>query len=360
MAEGIGCLWEKTAQAPERHPYFRVHGHREVPVVVVGGGFTGLSTALHLAEAGAGEVVLIEAARIGYGASGRNNGQVIPTLSRIDPDDFVARFGEARGTRFAHLVRDSAAYLFDLVRRHEIDCDAVQAGWVQPAHRPSRLKLSESRVRQWQKMGADVELLDRQRMAEVLGTDAYHGGWLAATGGHVNPLGLARGLAKACAAQGVEIYENTPLMFLQPQQKRWRITTPHGTFLADQVVLATAAYTAGRLGRLKASFLPYRSYQCATAPLDGQTRSVVLRHNHAMSDTRGDLRFAHYDRDGRLVVGGALVFTWNDAARLGRQVQAKLAETFPTIGEVDIETVWHGQFALTRDGFPKLFEMGPG
>jgi glycine/D-amino acid oxidase-like deaminating enzyme len=335
-------------------------GERRVAVAVVGAGFTGLSTALHLAEAGVREVVVLEAARVGHGASGRNNGQVIPTLSRADPDAFVRHLGEDRGTRFAHLVRDSASFLFDLVRRHGIDCDAVQKGWVQPAHRPSRLALSEKRVRLWQKFGADVDLLDKTQTAEILGTDTYFGGWQAPTGGHVNPLGLARGLAKAAVAAGATVFEQSPVTSMVRTGDHWRLTTPGGAVLADQVVLATAGYTGGAFGKLRASFLPYRSYQCATAPVDGQTRSVVLRHDHAMSDTRGDLRFAHYDRDGRLVVGGALVLYHDDAARIRKQVRSKLAETFPALRDPVVETVWHGQFALSKDGLPHLFEAGPG
>lgn len=354
----MGSLWEATAQPPVAYP--RLAGERRVAVAIVGAGFTGLSTALHLAEAGARDVVVLEAETVGYGASGRNNGQVIPTLSRADPDMFVRHLGVERGTRFAHLVRDSAAFLFDLVRRHGIACDAVQNGWVQPAHRPSRFEISKRRVRLWQEFGADVELVDRERMAAILGTDAYFGGWLAPTGGHVNPLGLARGLAKAATAAGAELFEHSPVTAMTRTGAAWRLGTPGGTLLADQVVLATAGYTGAAFGKLRASFLPYRSYQCATAPVDGQTRSVVLRYDHAMSDTRGDLRFAHYDRDGRLVVGGALVLYHDDANRIRRQVRAKLAETFPTLGAPTIETVWHGQFALSKDGLPHLFEAGPG
>ena len=356
MAEAAGSLWERTAPAATPEPPLR--GERRVPVAVVGAGFTGLATALDLAPDG--EVVVLEAATVGHGASGRNNGQVIPTLSRAEPDDFVRRFGEERGTRFAHLVRDSAARVFDLVRRHGIDCDAVQAGWVQPAHRPSRFRLSEARVRQWRRFGAEVELIEPPTMAALLGSDAYHGGWLAPAGGHVNPLALARGLATAAAAAGATIHERSPVTALTRDGDRWRLVTPAGTVLAEQVVLATAAYTSGAAPRLRASFLPYRSYQAATAPVDGQTRGVVLRHDHAMSDTRGDLRFAHYDRDGRLVVGGALVLYANDHERIARQVRRKLAEIFPAVAEPVVETVWHGDFALTTDGLPHLFEAGPG
>src|SRR5215203_3946603 len=144
---------------------------------------------------------VLEAAEPGFGASGRNNGQVIPTLSRADPDAIVARHGAA-GERFVALLRDSAALLFDLARRHAIDAEAEQAGWVQPAHSPGRIRISEARVRQWSRWGAPVALLDCGEVRAMTGSDAWHGGFWNRSGGHINPLALTRGLAGAALAAG--------------------------------------------------------------------------------------------------------------------------------------------------------------
>ena len=186
-------LWAATAPAAPALPM--LDRDTETDVAVIGAGFSGLSTALHLREAGR-DVVVLEARDVGFGASGRNNGQVIPTLTRPDPDDMVARLGAENGEKFVALVRDSASYLFDLVRRHAIACDAEQTGWIQPAHSPGRVLLSERRVRQWSRRGAPVELVDRARMQQMLGSEAYYGGMLNPTGGHINPLG------KFCGASG--------------------------------------------------------------------------------------------------------------------------------------------------------------
>src|SRR6202521_5702329 len=150
-------LW--AAATPPGPDLPELVGTAEADVIVIGGGFTGLSTALHLREAGAG-VAIVEAMEPGWGASGRNNGQVIPTLSRPDPDDIVARHGVA-GERFVALLRDSASVLFDIVRRYQIQAEQEQAGWVQPVHSPGRIKIAERRVRQWSKFGAPVALLSR-------------------------------------------------------------------------------------------------------------------------------------------------------------------------------------------------------
>src|SRR5918911_3465239 len=166
-------LWAAVTPAGPELP--ELTGTQQADVIVIGAGFTGLSTALHLREAGV-DVAVIEAAEPGWGASGRNNGQVIPTLTRQDPEDIVARHGEA-GERFVALLRDSAATLFDLARAHGIEAEAEQNGWVQPVHTPGRIRIAERRVRQWAKLGAPVELLSREETREMLGSDAWHGGF---------------------------------------------------------------------------------------------------------------------------------------------------------------------------------------
>src|SRR4051795_5702910 len=143
-------LW--VAVTPPAPDLPQLVGTAETDAIVIGAGFTGLSTALHLREAGV-EVAILEAMEPGWGASGRNNGQVIPTLSRPDPEDIVARHGAA-GERFVALLRESASLLFDVARRYQIEAEQEQAGWVQPVHSPGRIKIAERRVRQWSKFGA--------------------------------------------------------------------------------------------------------------------------------------------------------------------------------------------------------------
>src|SRR5713101_4746900 len=159
-----GSLW--AAVTPPGPDLPRLIGTAEADVVVIGGGFTGLSTALHLREMGV-DVAIVEAMEPGWGASGRNNGQVIPTLSRPDPDDIVAKHGAA-GERFVALLRDSASTLFDIARRYQIQAEQEQAGWVQPVHSAGRIKFGERRVRQWSKFGAPVELLSRHEVRKML------------------------------------------------------------------------------------------------------------------------------------------------------------------------------------------------
>src|SRR5204863_3213485 len=199
-------LW--AAETPAGPELPRLVGTAEADVVIIGAGFTGLSSALQLREANV-DVAVVEAAEPGWGASGRNNGQVIPTLSRPDPEDIVAKHG-AVGERFVALLRDSASVLFDVARRYQIPAEQEQAGWVQPVHSPGRIKIAERRVRQWSKFGAAVELLSRDQTRDMLGSDAWFGGFCNRTGGHINPLALSRGLARAMLDRGGRIYARSP------------------------------------------------------------------------------------------------------------------------------------------------------
>src|SRR4051794_33372739 len=165
-------LW--AAMTPSGPELPELTGTQQADVIVIGGGFTGLSTALHLREAGV-DVAIVEAAEPGFGGSGRNNGQVIPTLTRPDPEDIVARH-RAAGERFVALLRDCASTLFDVARRYQIQAEQEQAGWIQPVHSPGRIKIAERRVRQWTKAGAAVEFLPREEVTKMLGSDAWHGG----------------------------------------------------------------------------------------------------------------------------------------------------------------------------------------
>src|ERR1700681_3127497 len=210
-------LW--AAMTPPGPDLPRLIGTTEADVVVIGGGFTGLSTALHLREAGV-DVAIVEAMEPGWGASGRNNGQVIPTLSRPDPEDIIAKHGAA-GERFVALLRDSASVLFDLARRYQIQAEQDRTGWVQPGPSPGGIKIAERRVRQWSKFGASVELLSRDETRQMLGSDAWFGGFWNRSGGHINPLALSRGLARAVLERGGRIYARSPVISFERQHDRW-------------------------------------------------------------------------------------------------------------------------------------------
>lgn len=351
-------LW--AAVTPSGPALPSVQGALKADVIVIGAGFTGLSTALHLREAGE-EVAVVEAMEPGWGASGSNNGQVIPTLSRVDPDDLIKRYGAA-GERFAGLIRDSAALLFDTVREHGISAEAEQTGWIQPVHTPGRMKIAERRVAQWSRLGAPVELLAAGRMRELLGSDAWHGGWWNRTGGHINPLALARGLARAVLDKGGRIYARSPALRYTREGGRWLVHTPQGVFSARALVLASNAYTGefstALAPAIAREFIPAFSWQMATQPLPEAVRRSVLPGRQAMSDTHGELHFCRYDARHRLVTGGAVINPFDKARRTKAMVAQRIARLFPQIGEVSFDYIWNGYIGMTPDYTPRFHRLG--
>lgn len=352
-------LWAAVTPAGPALP--TLEGMIETEVAVIGAGFTGLSTAIHLREAGI-PCIVVEAAEPGWGASGRNNGQVIPTLSRHDPAAIIRRHGAA-GERFVAVLRDSAATLFDLVRRYDIAAEAEQAGWVQPAHTPGRMRLVERRMRDWESHGAPVALLDRAALREMLGSDAWFGGFTNLTGGHVNPLALARGMAATALALGATILARSPVTEIEHQGGRWLVRSAGGTLRARALVLATNAY-AGSFNHTLApeiatSVVPVLSWQMATQPIGDNVARSIIPGRQAMSDTHGELYFARWDARGRLVTGGAVAIPANQPARLRPMIGARLQRLWPQIGEVRFDHVWSGNIGMTTDYFPHLHRLGP-
>lgn len=350
-------LWARLSRESFAPP--PLAGPLSTQVAIVGGGISGLSTALHLSRAGIAACVL-EARELGAGASGRNNGQVIPTLTRHDPAAILAALGPRRGDRFLRLLAGSADLLFETIDRYGIDCDSVRRGWIQPAHSPGRAKAAERRAGEWKARGAPVQILSAADIAARLGAQgAYCGGWLHESGGHINPLAFTRGLARAAAAEGASIYAGSPVTSLAPDARGWTLQTPSASVRCQTVVLATAAHSGPLWPALARTIVPVTSYQMATEPL-GRLGDTILPGNEACSDTRLDLRFLRKDRDGRIVSGGALAVQTLADRRVGRHAVRRIAELFPQLAGIGVEAVWGGRIAMTPDRLPRLLRCAPG
>jgi glycine/D-amino acid oxidase-like deaminating enzyme len=351
-------LW--AAVTPPGPDLPRLTGTAEADVVVIGGGFTGLSAALHLREAGA-DVAIIEAVEPGWGASGLNNGQVIPTLSRPDPEDIIAKH-RAVGERFVGLLRDSASVLFDLARRYQIQAEQEQTGWVQPVHSPGRIKIAERRVRQWSKFGAAVELLSRDETRQMLGSEAWFGGFWNRSGGHINPLALSRGLARVVLDLGGRIYGRSPAISVERRNDRWIVRTERAEISGRVLIVATNAYTGefskSLVPEMAREIMPVLSWQMATQPLSETARQAIIPGRQAMSDTHGELYFARHDARNRLVTGGAVIGPGNKPERLKAVVAQRLQRLWPQIGRVEFDYVWNGYIGMTTDFLPRIHRLG--
>ncbi|MEP6067019.1 MAG: FAD-dependent oxidoreductase [Paracoccaceae bacterium] len=352
-------LWVDTAPPRNLAPSFS--GLGETDVAVIGAGFTGLSAAIEIARSG-GNVTVLEGKAVGWGASGRNNGQVIPILTSAEPDVWAKRYGAA-GKRMVNLIGNSAEILFDLVREFNIEAEAEQTGWLQPAHSPGRVSLIQKRVDTWQRFGFPADIKSAEETRDMLGSDFWYGGMFNPTGGHINPLALARGMAKTAETLGATVHENSPVISYKREGAHWVIRTKTGILKARALILATNAYTGeltrGLAPRLAKSIIPVLSWQMATQPLGDNLRRSILPGRQAVSDTRGDLRFFRYDARNRLITGGAVIGNYNVANRVRAKAAASLGEAFPDLGVPDMTHIWSGYIGMNWDRFPRVHKLGP-
>ena len=225
-------------------------GTQQADVIVIGAGFTGLSTALHLREAGV-DVAIVEAAEPGWGASGRNNGQVIPTLSRPDPEDIIAKHG-AVGERFVAMLRDSASILFDVVQSTRSRPSTSRPAGFSRCIRRAASRSPNGACSSGRNSARRSNCCRASRSRDMIGSDAWYGGFWNKTGGHINPLALARGLARAVLGLGARIYARSPAISFERRNDNWIVKTEKGEISGRALVMATNAYS----GEFSKSLVP--------------------------------------------------------------------------------------------------------
>ncbi|MBP0600814.1 FAD-binding oxidoreductase [Herbaspirillum sp. LeCh32-8] len=328
-------------------------------VVVVGAGYTGLSTALHLAEGGA-SVCVLDAAQPGWGASGRNGGQVIPGL-KYDPDQLRVMFGTAVADPLIGAIGTAADTVFELIKRHGIACDALRNGWIQPTHSVKTMRALESRARQWRAEGAHAQMMDAAEVARHIGTQAYVGGWKDHRAGSIHPLKYCRGLARAAAGLGAAIHGDTRVVRLERREGGWRVHTKGGPHIdAGRVVIATNGYSDHLWPMLRQSVIAANSFIVATRPLPDELAASILPGREVASDSRRLLLYYRRDAQGRLLMGGRGPFRDprgpEDFIHLERSVEL----LFPQLKGVQYEYRWAGRVAITRDFLPHVHEPAPG
>lgn len=349
-------LWQATAAPLPACATLRQDLNTQI--AIVGGGYTGLSAALHLAEAGR-DVVMLDALDLGDGASGRNGGQVIPGL-KFDPDTLEGLYGGEAGARLVATVAAGPDLVFDLIRKHGIACDAVRKGWLQLATSERALGAIRARVRQWTARGAAVENLSSETASRMTGSRRYQGGLWDRRGGTVQPLKLVRGLALAAQRAGVRIFTHSRAAHLEHAGRQWRIRTRDGSVSCTQVVIATNAYSDKLAQPLQRTVVAVPSMQVATAPLPEELGRAILPDGQAASDTWGLLRYFRKDAHGRLIMGSRGVFGDVPPARAARLHYRAVRDIYPQLEGVAFEYHWSGFVAMTADHLPHLHEIAPG
>ena len=354
--EVANSLWSATANPLPDCPPLR--DSVACDIAIVGGGFAGLSCALHLAERGE-TPLLLEAETPGWGASGRNGGQVIPGLKE-DPDAVERAYGPETGGRMVKLAGGAPDLVFDLIERHGIDCGAVRNGWIQPSHSAAALRTTESRVEQWARRGAPIELLDSAQVESLLGCGGYHGGLLDKRGGGLHPLNYALGLATAAQAKGARLHGNSKVLGLERSGAGYRLKTAEGEVTARRVALCTNGYTGDLLPELRRSVIPMRSLQVATRPLSENARRSILPQGQVSSDTRPLLSYFRLDAEGRFLIGGRGAESVPAIRKRLRHLRATAEGLVPQIEAEDWRFHWGGLVALTPDHYAHLHEPLPG
>ncbi|MBR0557772.1 FAD-binding oxidoreductase [Ciceribacter sp. L1K23] len=347
-------LWEKTAPpAPETAV---LKTDVDADVVIVGGGYTGISAALHLAQGGVKAVVL-EATEIGFGGAGRNVG-LINAGMWVLPSEIPNVLGPVHGERALDLLGNAPYLVREVIGKHGIDCELETNGTLHCAVGASGLRELEQRFREWSARGADVRLLSADETAARIGTNAYAGSLLDMRAGTLQPLAYVRGLARAAIAAGAEIYTGSAAVHTERKGSRWTVKTAAGSVSANWIIVASEYYSAGpwEAVRNEQVLLPYFNF--ATAPLSDSQLKRILPGREGCWDTREVLSSFRMDKAGRLVFGsvGALRNTGRTIHRdWARRAIRKL---FPELGEVSFESEWYGQIGMTPDAVPRFHRFG--
>ncbi|WP_244640237.1 NAD(P)/FAD-dependent oxidoreductase [Devosia pacifica] len=331
-----------------------------VDVAVIGGGFTGMTAARELLIAGR-SVAVLDAGTIGGGASGMNAGFVVPNFAKADPAAVRAKLGAERGDALLRLVGDGANAVFRTIAEDEIECDARQTGWLNPAYGAAGAELLKARAALWRELGRPVSFLDADEIRAQTGMDIYSGALLDGDGGTIHPLDYLRGLGIGVQRRGGTVHEAQCVERVSKDGNGWRLTMRSGASLrASKVLLCTNGFTTGVASPMGRSTVPLRVYQIATTPADEATVRRISPDGRPLGDTRQNLFTYRLDRDNRLISGGMAAVPLGAFARLGRSVAERLSEELSLPKAVSPEVVWTGTAAMTPDFLPRLHQLGDG
>jgi glycine/D-amino acid oxidase-like deaminating enzyme len=347
-------LWEVSAPRFTALP--KLDAHLTADVVVVGGGFTGLSAALHLCEYGA-SVIVLEAEEIGFGGSGRNVGLVNAGLW-VKPSQVRVILGPEFGPRLLNKLGAAPALVFDLIKRHGIDCEALQNGTLHCAVGESGLKDILAREKEWRELGAPVDALDAKDTAALVGSPAFAGSLRDARAGTLQPLAYVRGLAATALKFGARIFGASPVQRTAESGGVHRLTTESGEVSAPFVIVATNAYSRAPFGSLTDELVKLPYFNFATKPLSNEQRQHVLPGKHGIWDSRRILSSARLDAAGRLIFGSVGALS-GPSRRVHRDWAARsIRRLFPELSSFAFEHEWYGSIGMTADAVPRLHRLG--
>jgi len=346
--------YNATANAMRDFP--KLTGDQRCDICVIGGGFTGLSSALHLKELGY-DVILLEAHRIGWGASGRNGGQ-LGSGQRVGQDSLENMVGTDEARILWDLGEESKNLVKDLIQKHNIKCD-LKPGILHAAHKKRYMPDYRAEVDKLQKKYdyEPIRFVDEDEMADMLGMRTYYGGTLDTGAYHLHPLNLALGLGDACHKAGVRIYENSTVLNYTENDKI-TINTPEGTVKADQLILGCNGYLGNLEPRLAGKIMPINNFVVATEPLGEERARQINRDDVAIADSKFVINYFRMSADHRLLFGGGENYTPGFPKDLASFVRKYMLEIYPSLDDVKIDYAWGGALAITMNRLPHVGKLG--
>ncbi|WP_370635759.1 NAD(P)/FAD-dependent oxidoreductase [Salinicola sp. DM10] len=334
--------------APERPP---LSGQIDADVCVIGGGFTGISSALHLAERGL-RVVVLEATRIGFGASGRNGGQIVNSYSR-DMDVIEAKYGQTTAQALGSMAFEGNQIIRSRIADYAIRCDLKEGNLFAACSNKQMQGLVEHKAL-WERYGhRQLELLDAQGYRREIGSERYVGALFDHSGGHLHPLNLVLGEAAAFESLGGVIHEHSPVVEIRHGDPVV-IHTAQGQVRAERVIVAGNAYLNGLLPELEGKSMPCGTQVLATAPLDADTARELLPNDACVEDCNYLLDYYRLSADNRLIYGGGVTYGGHDPASIEAVIRPNLEKTFPQLKGVKVDYTWSGNFLLTLNRLPQF------
>lgn len=342
------CLWD-DAVAPPRGLADQMPDRTDI--AIVGGGYTGLSAARTLARHGVA-VTVLERHRVGWGASGRNGGFVLPGF-QPDAECLTRRYGVARARGLFATSLEAIACLERLIAEESIACEYVRAGWVTLAARPGHFRdLERTRAALAEQLGHRTVLLGPADLREEIDSRCYHGGLLDPAAGSLHPSRYCAGLAEAAVRAGAVVLEGVEVLGVTRTAGKVTLATARGPLVADGALLATNGYTGPEFPALRRRVVPVGSYVVATGRLDSAVTRALLPRARVMSDTRHLLHYFRLSADGRIIFGGRASFTPTALARGAAILTSGMRRVFPTLVTVPIEYAWAGNVCFSRDRMP--------
>lgn len=337
-------------------PFPALAGDIQADVCVVGGGYLGLSAALHLAEKGF-SVALLEAHRMGFGASGRNGGQV-GSGQRQDQDWLESTVGRDKARKLWDMAEDAKALVRDLISRHAMPV-TYHPGVAMACYSEAETREAHAyadRLRRDYGYEA-VETLDKTAIRALIGSDAFAGGTVDRSAGHIHPLNFAIGLAKAAAGAGARLFEGSEVLTID-QGARPRVRTATGSVSCGHVILAGNGYLGGLNPKVSARVMPINNFILATEPL-GDRAKDILSQPVAVYDTKFVVNYWRLSEDNRLLFGGGESYGYRFPRDIVATVMAPMLKVYPQLQGVKVTHAWGGTLAITTNRMPAFLRPAP-